>query len=103
MLCADDDRPNWRDVLSRGAACAVIARGEISVATFAAALDKATQRLAIAAQDACRSPALQTPLALDCGCPPPSSRLRCRRGLVDEPRAHDGTDSGRATAATAPR
>jgi len=51
VLCADLDRPNWRDVLSRGAACAVISRGEISVATFAAALAKATQRLALAAQD----------------------------------------------------
>ncbi len=47
VLCADQDRSNWRDVLSRGAACAVISRGEISVATFAAALAKATQRLAI--------------------------------------------------------
>ena len=32
VLCADEDRSNWRDVLSRGGACAVIARGEISVA-----------------------------------------------------------------------
>jgi TonB family protein len=45
VLCADEDRPNWRDVLSRGGACAVIARGELSVATFTAALEKAAQRL----------------------------------------------------------
>ena len=45
VVCADEDRPDWRDVLSRGGACEVIARGELSVATFAAALDKATQRL----------------------------------------------------------
>jgi TonB family protein len=47
VLCADEDRPNWRDVLSRGGACAVIARSELSVPTFTAALDKATQRLTI--------------------------------------------------------
>lgn len=47
VLCADDDRPNWRDVLSRGGACAVIARGELSVPTFTAALEKATQRLTV--------------------------------------------------------
>jgi TonB family protein len=52
VLCADEDRANWRDVLSRGAACAVIARGDISVATFAAALAKASQRLAAVAQHA---------------------------------------------------
>ncbi len=46
VLCADEDRNNWRDVLSRGAACALIARGDIGVATFAAALAKAMQRLA---------------------------------------------------------
>ena len=40
VVCTDEDRPNWRDVLSRGGACEVIARGEISVATFAAALDQ---------------------------------------------------------------
>jgi TonB family protein len=45
VVCADDDRLNWRDVLSRGAACAVIPRGELSVPTFAVALEKATQRL----------------------------------------------------------
>ena len=45
VLCADDDRPNWRDVLSRGGACAVISRAELSVPTFTAALEKATQRL----------------------------------------------------------
>jgi TonB family protein len=55
VLCADEDRANWRDVLSRGAACAVIPRGDISVATFAAALSKAMQRLAIIAQHAPRS------------------------------------------------
>ena len=47
VLCADEDRTNWRDVLSRGGACAVIARGELDVATFTAALDKATQRLTV--------------------------------------------------------
>ncbi len=52
VLCADEDRANWRDVLSRGAACAVIARGDISVATFAAALAKAQQRLAAVARHA---------------------------------------------------
>jgi TonB family protein len=57
VLCADEDRANWRDVLSRGAACAVIARGDISVATFAAALAKATQRLAAVAQHAPKSSA----------------------------------------------
>ena len=55
VLCADEDRPNWRDVLSRGAACAVIARGDISVETFGAALAKAMQRLAHATQDAPKS------------------------------------------------
>jgi TonB family protein len=52
VLCADEDRPNWRDVLSRGGACAVIARGELNVATFTAALDKATQRLTIMPREA---------------------------------------------------
>lgn len=47
VLCADEDRPNWRDVLSRGGACAVISRSELSAPTFTAALDKATQRLAL--------------------------------------------------------
>jgi TonB family protein len=47
VLCADDDRPNWRDVLSRGGACAVIARSELSVPTFTAALEKALQRLTV--------------------------------------------------------
>ena len=47
VLCADDDRPNWRDVLSRGGACAVIARSELSVPTFTAALEKAMQRLTV--------------------------------------------------------
>jgi TonB family protein len=47
VLCTDEDRPNWRDVLSRGGACAVIARGELSVASFSAALEKATQRLTV--------------------------------------------------------
>src|SRR6202007_1938016 len=28
-VCADDDQLNWRDVLSRGAACAVIARRDL--------------------------------------------------------------------------
>jgi periplasmic protein TonB len=47
VICADEDRPNWRDVLSRGGACAVIARGELSVPAFTAALEKATQRLTV--------------------------------------------------------
>jgi TonB family protein len=47
VLCTDDDRPNWRDVLSRGGACAVISRGELSIATFTAALEKAAQRLTV--------------------------------------------------------
>jgi protein TonB len=47
VVCADDDRLNWRDVLSRGGACAVIPRGELSVPIFAAALEKATQRLTV--------------------------------------------------------
>jgi TonB family protein len=47
VLCADEDRPNWRDVLSRGGACAVIARSELSVPTFTAALEKAMQRLTV--------------------------------------------------------
>src|ERR1700733_8742187 len=55
VLCADEDRANWRDVLSRGGACAVIPRGDISVDTFAAALAKAMQRLAFVAQDAPKS------------------------------------------------
>src|SRR5579863_3049566 len=46
VLCSDEDRPNWRDVLSRGAACAVIARGELNSASLTAALVKAAQRLA---------------------------------------------------------
>ncbi|HEV2704121.1 MAG TPA: energy transducer TonB [Steroidobacteraceae bacterium] len=45
VLCSDDDRPNWRDVLSRGAACAVIARGELDTASLTAALVRAAQRL----------------------------------------------------------
>jgi TonB family protein len=52
VLCADDDRPNWRDVLSRGGACAVIARSELSVPTFTAALEKATQRLTVVPREA---------------------------------------------------
>ena len=61
VVCADEDRPNWRDVLSRGGACEVIARGELSVATFAAALDKATQRLA-ATPRAAATAAQRTPI-----------------------------------------
>ena len=29
VLCADEDRPNWRDVLSRGGACAEIGRAHV--------------------------------------------------------------------------
>ncbi len=64
VLCADQDRANWRDVLSRGGACAVIARGDISVETFAAALAKAMQRLAIVAHAAPRSSAAKPRLPL---------------------------------------
>ncbi len=64
VLCADGDRANWRDVLSRGAACALIARGDISVATFAAALAKAKQRLALVAHDAPSSGSVKPRLPL---------------------------------------
>ncbi len=64
VLCADEDRANWRDVLSRGAACAVIARGDISVETFGAALAKAMQRLALATQDAPKSRSAEPRLPL---------------------------------------
>jgi len=46
VLCTDEDRPNWRDVLSRGGACAVIARGELNTASLTTALIRAAQRLA---------------------------------------------------------
>jgi TonB family protein len=46
VLCSDEDRPNWRDVLSRGGACAVIARGELNTASLTTALIRAAQRLA---------------------------------------------------------
>src|SRR5580692_3157135 len=52
VLCSDEDRPNWRDALSRGAACAVIARGELSTGSLTTALIRATQRLADASHDA---------------------------------------------------
>ena len=45
VLCADEDRSNWHSALSRGSACAVIARTEISVDSINAALEKARQRL----------------------------------------------------------
>jgi TonB family protein len=45
VLCKDEDRPNWRDILSRGGACAVIARAELSTATLSTALMRAAQRL----------------------------------------------------------
>jgi TonB family protein len=45
VLCTDEDRASWQPALSRGSACAVIARGELSVATINAALDTARQRL----------------------------------------------------------
>ena len=51
VLCADEDQPNWRDVVARGGACAVIARSEISGPALAAALTQATQRLARVAQE----------------------------------------------------
>jgi TonB family protein len=55
VLCSDEDRPNWRDALSRGAACAVIARGELSTATLTTALIRAAQRLADASHDGPKS------------------------------------------------
>jgi TonB family protein len=58
VLCSDEDRPNWRDALSRGAACAVIARGELSTGSLTTALIRATQRLADASHDAPKSTAL---------------------------------------------
>jgi TonB family protein len=45
VLCADEDRSNWQSALSRGSACAVISRAEISVESINAALEKAGQRL----------------------------------------------------------
>jgi TonB family protein len=45
VLCADEDRSNWQSTLSRGSACAVISRAEISVENINAALAKARQRL----------------------------------------------------------
>jgi len=45
VLCADEDRSNWQSALSRGSACAVISRAEISVESINAALEKARQRL----------------------------------------------------------
>jgi periplasmic protein TonB len=44
VICADEDRARWSDALARGAICALIARGELSVPTFADALERATQR-----------------------------------------------------------
>lgn len=49
ILCTDQDKPNWRDVLSRGDACALISSGELSTATVTTALIKAAQRLTPAA------------------------------------------------------
>ncbi len=46
-VCADDDRVNWRDVVARGSACAVIARSELGVSSIAVALDKAALRLTV--------------------------------------------------------
>ncbi len=52
VLCKDEDRANWRDVLSRGGACAVIARSELSTASLTNALIRATARLADASHGA---------------------------------------------------
>ncbi len=85
------DRPVCRsgpgqlaDVLSRGAACAVISRSEISVAAFAAALAKATQRLAAVAPDAPTSGTSKPrgAMGLDSA---RSHRGGGRRGMVAEP------------------
>ena len=46
VLCADEDRSDWQSALSRGSACAVIARAEISIESINAALEQAKQRLA---------------------------------------------------------
>jgi TonB family protein len=46
VLCTDEDRPNWQSALTRGSACAVVSRAEISVANINAALETAQQRLA---------------------------------------------------------
>ena len=61
VLCADDDRPNWRDVLSRGSACAVIARGELGPDSLAAALATATQHLHAAPKVAAAPAAAKLP------------------------------------------
>ncbi|HJZ19869.1 MAG TPA: TonB family protein, partial [Bradyrhizobium sp.] len=52
VLCADEDKANWRDVLSRGDACAVIARSEINTETLTTALIRAAQRLTAAPAEA---------------------------------------------------
>jgi TonB family protein len=57
VLCADEDLSNWHSALSRGSACAVIARTEISVASINAALEQAKQRLAGAHTTAPAAPA----------------------------------------------
>jgi TonB family protein len=45
VLCTDEARADWQAALSRGSACAVIARAEISVESLNAALDTAKRRL----------------------------------------------------------
>lgn len=51
VICSDEDRPNWRDALSRGGACAVIARAELNTASLTAALKRAAQRQSDANDD----------------------------------------------------
>lgn len=45
VLCTDEDRAGWQSALSRGSACALIARAEISIDSINVALDRARQRL----------------------------------------------------------
>jgi TonB family protein len=45
VLCSDEDRPDWQAALSRGSACAVIARAEISAESINVALERAKERL----------------------------------------------------------
>lgn len=69
VLCTDEDRPNWRDVLSRGGACAVIARSELNSATLTKALVRSAQRLADANHDGPSSSGFnpRSPLVLAAG------------------------------------
>jgi TonB family protein len=50
ILCADDQAPQWQDVLARGSACAVVTRSQMGTPSLAAALTKAAERTARTAQ-----------------------------------------------------